>query len=168
MGSSSLASTPRVHNLRKICDEVFGAGSHKNTISVRRGIKNVQAQFDDVSALSQGHEYVLLYARNAEVRLPQARVGTRKPKARKVGHALAWTWIAPTMRYDLRVMPESGQWRWERGRSLEAVDNYERFAQADGGLSLDEYYLDHLTATNVKLNFVAKRGRHSPVLRSAK
>lgn len=58
-----------VHNLRKICDEVFGPGSHKNTIAVRRGIKNVQAQFDDLSALSQGHEYILLYARKSEARL---------------------------------------------------------------------------------------------------
>lgn len=144
-----------VHNLRKICDEVFGAGSHKNTISVRRGIKNVQAQFDDLSTLSQGHEYILLYARNSEARLPKLALahGNRKPGK--------WDtfWRGtdrPTMRYELLgITPESGQWRWERGRSLEAVDNYERFlAQVDGGLSLDEYYLDHLTATNVKLNFV--------------
>jgi adenine-specific DNA-methyltransferase len=60
-----------VHNLRKLCDEVFGAGSHKNTIAVRRGIKNVQAQFDDLSALSQGHEYILLYAWSSDVRLPK-------------------------------------------------------------------------------------------------
>ena len=60
-----------VHNLRKVCDEVFGEGSHKNTIAVRRGIKNVQAQFDDLSSLSQGHEYILLYAKSSEVRLPK-------------------------------------------------------------------------------------------------
>ena len=146
-----------VHNLRKMCDEVFGAGSHKNTISVRRGIKNVQAQFDDLSALSQGHEYILLYARNSEARLPKLSL---THDARKPGK---WDtfWRGtdrPTMRYELLgVTPQSGQWRWERGRSLEAAQNYERFlAQTEGGLSLDEYYLDHLTATNVKLNFVRK------------
>ena len=146
-----------VHNLRKICDEVFGAGSHKNTIAVRRGIKNVQAQFDDLSALSQGHEYVLLYARSSEVRLPKLALAHEDRKPGKWDTFWRGT-DRPTMRFDLLgVTPDSGQWRWERGRALDAVENYECFlAQIDGGLSLDEYYLDHLTATNVKLNFVRR------------
>lgn len=146
-----------VHNLRKICDEVFGAGSHKNTISVRRGIKNVQAQFDDVSALSQGHEYILLYARNSDVRLPKLALAHVDRKPGKWDTFWRGT-DRKTMRYELLgVSPESGQWRWERRRSLEAVSNYEAFlAQVDGGLSLDDYYLDHLAATNVKLNFVRR------------
>lgn len=41
-----------VKNLRAICDEVFGAQCFKNCIAVRRGIKNVQAQFEDIAALS--------------------------------------------------------------------------------------------------------------------
>lgn len=146
-----------VHNLRKICDEIFGAGSHKNTIAVRRGIKNVQAQFEDLSSLSQGHEYILLYARSSEVRLPKLALGHAERKPGKWDTFWRGT-DRPTMRYELLgVTPDSGQWRWERGRSLEAVANYERFlAQADGGLELDDYYLDHLTATNVKLNFVRR------------
>lgn len=40
-----------VKNLRAICDEIFGARCFKNCIAVRRGIKNVQAQFDDIAAL---------------------------------------------------------------------------------------------------------------------
>ncbi|SDP10822.1 adenine-specific DNA-methyltransferase [Klenkia soli] len=146
-----------VHNLRKICDEIFGAGSHKNTIAVRRGIKNVQAQFEDLSALSQGHEYILLYARSSEVRLPKLSLVHEDRKPGKWDTYWRGT-DRPTMRYELLgVTPESGQWRWERGRSLEAVANYERFlAQVEGGLSLDDYYLDHLTATNVKLNFVRR------------
>lgn len=146
-----------VHNLRKICDEIFGAGSHKNTIAVRRGIKNVQAQFEDLSALSQGHEYILLYARSSEVRLPKLSLAHADRKPGKWDTFWRGT-DRPTMRYELLgVTPDSGQWRWERGRSLEAVANYKRFlAQAEGGLSLDDYYLDHLTATNVKLNFVRK------------
>lgn len=146
-----------VHNLRKICDEVFGEGAYKNTIAVRRGIKNVQAQFDDLSALSQGHEYILLYAKNSEVRLPKLSL------AHKDGRPGKWDtfWRGtdrPTMRYELLgICPESGQWRWEKSRSMEAVSNYEKFlAQAESGLSLDDYYMDYLTATNVKLNFVRK------------
>lgn len=146
-----------VHNLRKICDEILGAGSHKNTIAVRRGIKNVQAQFDDLSALSQGHEYILLYARNPEVRLPKLSLAHENRKPGKWDTFWRGT-DRPTMRYELLgVTPESGQWRWERGRAVEAVENFTRFlAQADGGLGLDDYYLDHLTATNVKLNFVRR------------
>lgn len=146
-----------VHNLRKMCDEIFGAGSHKNTIAVRRGIKNVQAQFEDVSALSQGHEYILLYARSAEARLPKLALAHEELKPGKWDTFWRGT-DRPTMRYELLgKTPESGQWRWEQRRALEAVMNYERYlAQADTGLALDDYYLDHLTATNVKLNFVRR------------
>ena len=144
-----------VHNLRKLCDEIFGEGSHKNTIAVRRGIKNVQAQFDDLSSLSQGHEYVLLYAKTSEVRLPKLSLAHEDKKPGKWDTFWRGT-DRPTMRYELLgVHPESGQWRWEKSRSLEAIDNYKKYlAQAEYGLSLDDYFLDHLTSTNIKLNFV--------------
>jgi adenine-specific DNA-methyltransferase len=146
-----------VHNLRKICDEIFGEGSHKNTIAVRRGIKNVQAQFDDLSSLSQGHEYVLLYAKTSEVRLPKLSLVHDEKKPGKWDTFWRGT-DRPTMRYELLgVHPESGQWRWEKSRSLEAIENYRKYmAQAESNLSIDDYYLDHLTATNIKLNFVRK------------
>ncbi|WP_145511568.1 site-specific DNA-methyltransferase [Yersinia kristensenii] len=146
-----------VHNLRKLCDEIFGEGSHKNTIAVRRGIKNVQAQFDDLSSLSQGHEYVLLYAKTSDVRLPKLSLAHEDKKPGKWDTFWRGT-DRPTMRYELLgVHPESGQWRWEKSRSLEAVDNYKKYlAQAESGLSLDDYFLDHLTSTNIKLNFVRK------------
>ena len=146
-----------VHNLRKLCDEVFGEGSHKNTIAVRRGIKNVQAQFDDLSSLSQGHEYVLLYSKTSEVRLPKLSLAHEDKKPGKWDTFWRGT-DRPTMRYELLgVHPESGQWRWERSRSLEAVDNYNKYlAQAESGLSLDDYFINHLTSTNIKLNFVRK------------
>lgn len=62
------------------------------------------------------------------------------------------------MRYELfGINPESGQWRWEESRTLEAVANYQTYLRdiADR-LTLDEWYLDNLTATNTKLNFVRK------------
>lgn len=144
-----------VHNLIKICDEIFGPGGHKNTIAVRRGIKNVQAQFEDVSALSQGHEYVLLYARSESVRLPKLSLAHVESKPGKWDTFWRGT-DRPTMRYGLfGTTPTSGQWRWEEGRTKEAVQNYETYlADHADRVSLDDYYLDHLTATNVKLNFV--------------
>ncbi len=144
-----------VHNLIKICDEIFGPGSHKNTIAVRRGIKNVQAQFDDVSALSQGHEYVLLYARSDAVRLPKLLLAHAESKPGKWDTFWRGT-DRPTMRYHLfGSVPATGQWRWEEGRTTEAVKNYETYlTEWADRISLDDYYLDHLTATNAKLNFV--------------
>ncbi|GAA4266186.1 site-specific DNA-methyltransferase [Frondihabitans peucedani] len=144
-----------VHNLIKICDEIFGPGSHKNTIAVRRGIKNVQAQFEDVSALSQGHEYVLLYARSEAVRLPKLSLAHVESKPGKWDTFWRGT-DRPTMRYELfGSTPSSGQWRWEEGRTKEAARNYETYlAEFAGRLSLDDYFLDHLTSRNTKLNFV--------------
>ena len=146
-----------VHNLRKICDEIFGEGSHKNTIAVRRGIKNVQAQFDDLSSLSQGHEYVLLYAKTSDVRLPKLTLAHDDKKPGKWDTFWRGT-DRPTMRYPLLgVHPETGQWRWEKSRALEAVENYKKYlAQEDGGLPMDDYFIEHLTSTNIKLNFVRK------------
>lgn len=62
------------------------------------------------------------------------------------------------MRYELfGETPHSGQWRWEKGRAYTAVSNYNTFLKdAAGSMSLDEYYLDNLAATNEKLNFVRK------------
>lgn len=144
-----------LHNLIKICDEIFGPGSHKNTIAVRRGIKNVQAQFEDVSALSQGHEYVLLYARSEAVRLPKLSLAHADSKPGKWDTFWRGT-DRPTMRYELfGSTPTSGQWRWEEGRTKEAAQNYATYlAEHADRIDLDTYYLDHLAATNVKLNFV--------------
>ena len=145
-----------VKNLRAICDEIFGAQCFKNCIAVRRGIKNVQAQFDDIAALSQGHEYILLYSRNATNRF-------RKLSLAHDGKPGKWDtfWRGtdrPSMRYELfGETPHSGQWRWEKGRAYTAVSNYNTFLKdAAGSMSLDEYYLDNLAATNEKMNFVRK------------
>lgn len=145
-----------VKNLRAICDEIFGAQCFKNCIAVRRGIKNMQAQFDDIAALSQGHEYILLYSRNATNRF-------HKLSLAHDGKPGKWDtfWRGtdrPSMRYELfGETPHSGQWRWEKGRAYTAVSNYNTFLKdAAGSMSLDEYYLDNLAATNEKMNFVRK------------
>lgn len=145
-----------VKNLRAICDEIFGAQCFKNCIAVRRGIKNVQAQFEDIAALSQGHEYILLYSRNATNRFPKLSLAHD-------GKPGKWDtfWRGtdrPSMRYELfGETPHSGQWRWEKGRAYSAVSNYETFLKdAADSMSLDEYYLDNLAATNEKMNFVRK------------
>ncbi len=143
-----------VHRLRCLADEIFGEENYINTIAVRRGIKNVQSQFENIERLAVGHEYVLCYTRT-KFRLP------------KLSHTLAeeevgkWDtfWRGtdrPTMRYELfGKTPESGQWRWEEERAKIASGNYQKYlSEYSNELSLDEFYIDHLTSTNEKLDFL--------------
>ncbi len=145
-----------IHHLRVLLDEIFGSQNHRNTIAVRRGIKNVQSQFEDVQALAVGHEYLLLYSKRQGARLPKL--------AHKLEQANAGKWDTfwrgtdrPTMRYPLLgLTPDRGQWRWEESRARRAVENYQQYLriQQDAGISLDDYYASHLQATNEGLDFV--------------
>ena len=151
-----------VANLRSIMDEIFGSSCYKNTIIVRRGIKNVQAQFDDVSSLSLGHEYMLVYTRNPDVRFKKLILSHGVTQPGKWDTFWRGT-DRPTMRYELfGFTPKTGQWRWEEGRTSEAVNNYQAYVDKHAqNLSIDEWYLDTLTATNVSLNFVRKNAEGS-------
>ncbi|MGF8225083.1 DNA methyltransferase, partial [Klebsiella pneumoniae] len=64
----------------------------------------------------------------------------------------------PTMRYELfGITPEKGQWRWEKNRTAEAIENYRFFLEKKSQqMSLDDWFFDNLTSTNKKLNFVRK------------
>lgn len=144
-------------HLKCIMDEIFGLANFRNCIAVRRGIKNVQAQFEEVQALSLGHEYIYLYSKNPQVKLPKLS------KALDVAKAGKWDtfWRGtdrPTMRYKMfDVLPDSGQWRWEEGRAKKAVQNYELYlSQYADKMSIDDFYIEHLMATNEKLDFVRK------------
>lgn len=144
-----------LHHAKMLMDEVFGPQSHKNTIAVRRGIKSVQSQFEDIDRLSQGHEYILFYARKGTLRLPKLSIGIEVEKPGKWDTFWRGT-DRHTMRYELfGRTPETGQWRWEKGRTGRAIRNYEEFLEGKAGdMSLDEWFLDNLTANNLKLDFV--------------
>jgi len=144
-----------VHNLKAVCSEVFGQENFRNMIVVRRGIKNVQSQFEDISDLASGHEYLLCYSRDPNTRMPKLSHISEE------NHAGKWDtfWRGtdrPTMRYDLfGHKPTSGQWRWSKDKALQAKKNYEEYLSAtDPKPSLDDHYLNHLQATNEKLDFV--------------
>ncbi|MCZ9467807.1 site-specific DNA-methyltransferase [Klebsiella pneumoniae] len=146
-----------VSNLKIIMDDIFGEECYRNTIAVRRGIKNVQAQFEDVSALSQGHEYILLYSKSSLSRLPKLSQSHLEQKPGKWDTFWRGT-DRPTMRYELfGITPEKGQWRWEKNRTAEAIENYRFFLEKKSQqMSLDDWFFDNLTSTNKKLNFVRK------------
>lgn len=121
-----------VDNLRKVCDEIFGEDNFRNQIIVRRGAKSLQAQFDTWDKLGQAVEYLLLYTKNSDYRFPKQL----KPlEEKRVG---SWNnhWRGtdrPTMRYELfGYTPESGQWRWSKDRSYEAIRNYQKLLEETG------------------------------------
>ena len=137
-----------VHNLRKLCDEVFGEENFRNQITIRRGAKSVQAQFDTWDKLGQDVEHILFYTKNSNYRFPKQ---TKKLDEEKPGR---WNnhWRGtdrPTMRYELfNIIPETGQWRWGKERSLIAIENYKRMLSELGETEstitqekIDEYYL---------------------------
>lgn len=144
-------------NLKCILDEIFGISNFRNCIAVRRGIKNVQAQFEKVQALSLGHEYIYLYSKTPQAKLPKLSKDFEIEKAGKWDTFWRGT-NRPTMRYDIfGVTPDSGQWRWEVGRAYKAKANYEKYlAACSEEMSIDDYYIEHLMATNEKLDFVRK------------
>lgn len=141
-------------HVRTCLDDAF-PGLYRNTIIVRRGTKNVQAQFETISSLAVGCDYVLLYVASEDVKLPRLQHESEEVEPGKWDTFWRGT-DRPTMRYDLfRVIPKSGQWRWQEKRAREAARNYEIFLErfADK-MSLDEYYIDRLTSEGVDLDFV--------------
>ena len=119
-------------NLRKVCDEVFGEANFRNQITIRRGAKSLQAQFESWDKLGQGVEYILLYTRNSEYRFPkQMRALDEKKPGDWNNH---WRGTdRPTMRYELfGHTPEQGQWRWSKNRSYQAIKNYQRMLVETG------------------------------------
>ena len=144
-------------HLKCIMDEIFGIANFRNCIAVRRGIKNVQAQFEEVQALSLGHEYIYLYSKNTQAKLPKLSKPLELAKAGKWDTFWRGT-DRPTMRYRIfDVLPTSGQWRWEENRTRKAMKNYEIYiAQYADKISIDDFFIEHLMATNEKLDFVRK------------
>lgn len=142
-------------NLRILMDYTFGAECLKNVIVVRRGIKNVQAQFADIDSLAVGHEYILLYAANGTARLPILSKQLDDFQPGKWDTFWRGTNRA-TMRYELfGHTPQTGQWRWSKDRTEKAVKAYQEFRKTnDDDEQLDAFYIAHLEATREQLNFV--------------
>ena len=128
-------------SLKIIMDEIFGLQNFRNAIAVRRGIKNVQAQFDSLKALSLGHEYIYMYSKNPQAKLPKLAKEFEIEKAGKWDTFWRGT-DRPTMRYEIfGETPTTGQWRWESGRALKAKINYEYYlSYAADDMSIDDYY----------------------------
>jgi adenine-specific DNA-methyltransferase len=136
--------------LKLLMDDIFGEQNYKNTIIIRRGAKNVQAQFETIDKLSSGYEYVLFYAKTPRQKFPKMSKELEKPK--QGGWNNHWRGTnRPTMRYELfGITPQAGQWRWSRERSLMAVENYNLLLEELGKESKD------LTPQEIDAWFFAK------------
>lgn len=115
-----------LQNLRKIADEVFGEANFRNQITIRRGAKSVQAQFDTWDRLGQGVEYLLLYTKNSLYRFPKQMKNLDEARGGSWNNHWRGT-DRPTMRYEIfGICPSEGQWRWSKERSDKAIANYKK------------------------------------------
>ena len=120
------------HHLRMLMDEVFKERNFRNVISIRRGVKSVQAQFEYVDRLNVGSEYLLFFSKSADMKFPHLTVDLDENTVGGWNNHWRGT-DRPTMRYELMgITPETGQWRWKKERSLAAIENYERLLEECG------------------------------------
>lgn len=143
------------HYIKIILDEIFGENNFRNEIVVKRGTKNVQNQFETIESLASGHDMLFFYSKKPNTRfskltatLPNMKCGSWNNHWRGTNR--------PTMRFELfGKTPATGQWRWSKERTYEAVENYKEYEKNyQKDMTIDEYYLDVLSSTGKKLDFV--------------
>jgi len=139
---------------RLALEDVFA--ERKNSVVVRRGIKNVQAQFDDINRLNLGHDLIHICSKKKGLRIPHLHHVLEGGKPGKWDTFWRGT-DRPTMRYELMGQnPAEGQWRWEKNRAYKACQNYQTYLQMEStNKTLDEWYAENLQ-TGVDLDFVRK------------
>lgn len=145
------------HNLRKICDEIFGASNFRNIISVRRYDKNLNLQFVDngLPTMNVGLEYILVYSRNPLSKMNAVYRKSTDERSQQGYWKGFWNNAdRPTMRYDvLGVIPEEGQWKWKKEIADEAVKNYQEYEQNySDKMTLEDYWL----STGKKKRFIRR------------
>ena len=140
--------------LRLMLDEIFGADNFRNEIVLHRPItKNLQRQFNVISALPQGHDVLIWYSTQSSTRVPNLLVPYESPAPDGYWHRFWSGANRPSMRYELlSETPTHGQWKWEKQRALRAVQNYNQFLKDRRDRSLVEYWRD----TGRRLEFIRK------------
>ncbi len=110
--------------LKCLCDEVFN-NNFRNGIIVKKGQKSLQKQFDSVDKLNAGYDTILFYSKDRKIKIPNLFKKLKGPSASSWNNHWRGT-DRPTMRFELfGITPETGQWRWKKSRTYEAVENYQ-------------------------------------------
>ncbi|MGE0466431.1 MAG: site-specific DNA-methyltransferase [Steroidobacteraceae bacterium] len=131
------------HYIKVVLDEVFSEGNFRNEIVVKRRItKNLQQQFSAIQALPTAHDCLYWYSKAPSSRFTAITVSTEGKEEGYWHHF--WSGAdRPTMRYALLgVTPETGQWKWQKAKALEAIANYKRYLKEAAGRSLAKYWED--------------------------
>ncbi|MBN2135179.1 MAG: site-specific DNA-methyltransferase [Acidobacteria bacterium] len=158
-----------INSLIGIMNEIFSEECFKNIIVIRRGIKNVQAQFEDIDALNRGHEYILFYSKNQDYRFKKYYVNTELDDSESTG---SWNnhWRGtdrPTMRYEIfGIKPERGQWRWSEERSQAAIKNWNELCEELGEKpdikEIDEWVKNKEKFLNTKIDLLRLSKNNKP------
>ena len=144
--------------LKCLCDEVFD-DNFRNGIIVKKGQKSLQKQFDSIDKLNAGYDTILFYSKDSKIKVPNL---FKKLK----GHSTSsWNnhWRGtdrPTMRFELfGITPETGQWRWKKSRTYDAVENYRiliHYIKSKGlaeeditDVHIDTYYNNYLQENSI-------------------
>ena len=119
------------HHMRAILDDSFGADNFVNEVIVNRGRrKNLQKQFDRISALGSEHDVIFLYNRSSVIAYKHVLSSIRSSAAQWQAF---WRGNVErrTMQYELiGFKPTSGQFLWSEERAKRAVKNYEDFIKS--------------------------------------
>ncbi|RIZ68540.1 MAG: site-specific DNA-methyltransferase [Methylococcales bacterium] len=143
----------RSHYLKVLLDEVFGSENARTELIVRTGVKNVQSQFEEISAPALGHNSILLFSKSTSLKFRKLQSVSEEYEPGKWDTFWRST-DRPTMRYKLfSEKPTHGQWRWSEERALKAKAQYEEYLRHGDKVGLDEYYLKQLKAGD-DLDFV--------------
>lgn len=138
-----------IHNMKKICDEIFGAENFRNSFITRRYDKNLNRQFIDsgLQTFNVGFEYILCYSKEAFTFTPVFREASEERQSSGYWKGFWNDADRPTMRYDiLGFTPVSGQWKWKQEVAQEAVENYKT-------------YVDHFSSTMTLEEYWSKTGK---------
>ncbi len=151
------------HYVKALMDEIFNELNFRNEIVIKRGQKNVQAQFDTMDSLASGHDTLLFYSKQINTRFLILKASLDELKPGTWNNHWRGT-DRPTMRYELfGITPDRGQWRWSKERTMKAVKNYEQYIKLySKNMSIDEYYKHILDTTGEELDFVRLSSKGKP------
>lgn len=129
------------HYIKLVMDEIFGIDNFRNEIVVKRGRKKgLMYQFEKVDRMHTSNDSILWYTKSSTSKFKHPLSETEGVEAKWMGF---WSNTnRPTMRYELfGMIPDRGQWKWEKVRAFRAVENYRKFEQEfNNSIASEEEY----------------------------
>jgi len=128
------------HYVKLVMDEIFGIENFRNEIIAKRGRKKgLMYQFEKVDRMHTSNDSILWYTKSSTSKFKHPLSETESVEAKWMGF---WSNAnRPTMRYELfGMIPDRGQWKWQKVRAIKAVENYRKFEQEfNNSIASEEY-----------------------------